>query len=51
MKNLLFTIALLISFISFGQDDIKQGRYTTSDENGVIVFSSNYVDGILQGAI
>jgi len=27
MKKLLFTLALLISFSSFGQDDIKQEYY------------------------
>ena len=34
MKNILFTIALLISFSSFGQDDIKQGLVTEYYESG-----------------
>ena len=49
MKNILFTIALLISFSSFGQDDIKQGLVTGYYESGEVDYKVNYVDGKEQG--
>ena len=50
MKNILFTLALLISFSSFGQDDIKQGLVVKYYESGAVFSQSNYVDGKLQGS-
>jgi antitoxin component YwqK of YwqJK toxin-antitoxin module len=49
MKNILLTLALLISFSSFGQDDIKQGLVIQYYESGKVESKSNYVDGQLQG--
>ena len=49
MKNLLFTLALLISFVSFGQDDIKQGLVIDYYESGGVRQKGNYVDGKAQG--
>ena len=49
MRNILFTIALLISFSSFGQDDIKQGLVTEYYESGEVDYKVNYVDGKEQG--
>ena len=49
MKKILFTLALLISFSSFGQNDIKQGLVTEYYENGKIETISNYVNGVKQG--
>ncbi|MDA9026571.1 nicotinic acid mononucleotide adenyltransferase, partial [Flavobacteriaceae bacterium] len=49
MRNILFTLALLISFSSFGQDDIKQGLVTEYYESGAVQSKGNYVDGELQG--
>ena len=49
MKNILFTLALLISFSSFGQGDIKQGLVTEYYESGEVESKVNYVDGQLQG--
>ena len=49
MKNILFTLALLISFSSFGQDDIKQGLVIGYYESGEVEDKVNYVDGKEQG--
>ena len=49
MKNILFTLALLISFSSFGQDDIKQGLVVKYYDNGAVKSKVNYVDGKKQG--
>ena len=48
MKNILFIIALLISFNSFGQD-VKQGLVTEYYESGEVESKVNYVDGKEQG--
>ena len=45
MKNLIYTIALLVSFSSFGQDDIKQGLVVKYYESGMVENTVNYVDG------
>ena len=45
MKNILLTLALLISFSSFGQDDIKQGLVIQYYESGEVNHKVNYVDG------
>ena len=45
MKNILFTLALLISFSSFGQDGIVIDYY----ESGAIKSEGYYEDGIQQG--
>ena len=49
MKKILFTIALLISFSSFGQDEIKQGLVTEYYESGEVKSKTNYVDGKREG--
>jgi len=49
MKKILFTLALLISFSSFGQDDIKQGLVIQYYESGEVESKVNYVDGKEQG--
>ena len=49
MKKILFVLALLISFSSFGQDDIKQGLVTEYYESGEVKTKVNYVDGKQQG--
>ena len=49
MKNLLFTLALLISFVSFGQDDIKQGLVIDYYESGGVSQKGNFVDGKRHG--
>ena len=49
MKNLLYTLALLISFSSFGQDDIKKGLVINYYESGGVQSKGNYVDGKAQG--
>ena len=49
MKNILFTLALLISFSSFGQDDIKQGLVIDYYESGEVKSKVNYVEGKQQG--
>ena len=49
MKNILFTLALLVSFSSFGQDDIKQGLVIDYYESGEVKTKVNYVDGKEQG--
>ena len=49
MRNILFTLALLISFSSFGQDDIKQGLVIEYYESGEVEYKVNYVDGKEQG--
>jgi antitoxin component YwqK of YwqJK toxin-antitoxin module len=49
MKSILFTLALLISFSSFGQDDIKQGLVIEYYESGAVQSKVNYVDGKEQG--
>ena len=47
MKNILFTLALLISFASFGQlDNGEKIRYYG---NGAVFSKENYVDGKEQG--
>jgi len=59
MKNLLFTIALLISFSSFGQvkllnvydEAIKQGEAIGYYESGAVKYKSNNVDGKRQGEL
>ncbi len=51
MKKTLFTLALLISFSSFGQEDIKQGLVTDYYGNGAIKEKGNYVDGKRQGEL
>ena len=43
MKNILFTLALLISFSSFGQDDIKQGLVIDYYESGEVKNKVNYL--------
>ena len=50
MKKILFTLALLVSFSSFGQDDIKQGLVVLDYyESGAVKNKSNFVDGKRQG--
>ena len=49
MKNILYTLALLVSFNSFGQDDIKQGLVINYYESGAVKDKVNYVDGKEQG--
>ena len=49
MKNILFTLALLISFSSFGQEDIKQGLVIKYFKSGEVMSKVNYVDGKKQG--
>jgi len=49
MKNIIYTLALLISFSSFGQVDIKQGERIIYYESGAVRYKVNYVDGKLQG--
>ena len=49
MKNTLYTLALLVSFSSFGQEDIKQGLVTKYLESGEVISKTNYVDGKRQG--
>ena len=48
MKNTLYTLALLVSFSSFGQD-VKQGLVTEYYESGEVKNKVNYVDGKRQG--
>ena len=48
MKNILYTLALLVSFSSFGQD-AKQGLVTEYYESGEVKYKVNYVDGKPQG--
>jgi antitoxin component YwqK of YwqJK toxin-antitoxin module len=49
MKKSFSLSDLLVSFSSFGQGEIKLGMSEATDENGVIKYSSNYVNGILDG--
>ena len=49
MKNILYTLALLVCFNSFGQDDIKQGLVIEYYESGEVKSKVNYVDGKEQG--
>jgi antitoxin component YwqK of YwqJK toxin-antitoxin module len=49
MKKLFYTLVLLISFSSFGQDDIKQGEYISYYESGAVQSKGNFVDGKRQG--
>ena len=49
MKKLLLLSALLVSFSSFGQEDIKQGLVTKYLESGEVISKTNYVDGKRQG--
>ena len=49
MKNTLYTLALLVSFSSFGQEDIKQGLVTKYLESGEVISKTNYVDRKIQG--
>jgi len=49
MKNIFFAIALLISFVSFGQEDIKQGLVIKYYKSGEVEYKLNYVDGTQQG--
>ena len=51
MKNILFTLALLVSFSSFGQDDIKQGLVIDYYESGEVKTKANFVDGKVQGEV
>jgi len=44
MKNILYTLILLISFSSFGQSEIKQGLMMTYYESGEFKTKVNYVD-------
>ena len=54
MKNILFTLALLVSFSSFGQDyDDGTDRQDTSPieyyDSGAVASTTSIVDGIPQG--
>ena len=49
MKKLLLLSALLVSFSSFGQEDIKQGLVTEYYESGAVKETVNYADGKEQG--
>jgi antitoxin component YwqK of YwqJK toxin-antitoxin module len=51
MKNILYTLALLVCFYSFGQDDIKQGLVIEYYESGEVKSKVNYVDGKEQGEL
>ena len=47
MKNIIYTLALLISFSSFGQVDIKQGERIIYYESGEIKLKVNYVECLI----
>ena len=49
MKNILYTLALLVSFSSFGQEDIKQGLVINYFKSGEVQKKSKWVDGKVQG--
>lgn len=50
MKKTLFLLsALLISFSSFGQDNIKQGLVVKYYDSGAVKSKTNYVNGELHG--
>ena len=49
MKKLLYTLALLVSFSSFGQEDIKQGLVINYFKSGEVQKKSKWVDGKVQG--
>ena len=49
MKKLLYTLALLVSFSSFGQEDIKQGLVIKYFKSGEVQKKSKWVDGKVQG--
>ena len=49
MKNIIYILALFVSFSSFGQDDIKQGESIGYYESGEVEFRRNWVDNLKQG--
>ena len=49
MKKILYTLLLLISFSSFGQDDLKQGEEIIYYKSGEVKYKMTYVDDLRQG--